>query len=648
MLSLKSNDYPYLLMLFCVLALAIYANAFQIDLYGAFSGYSPKEFVDRVFFPDNFIHDSPSGVDAYSASTLMHVYTLLYSIFGLDADITRVLVIIFEVLFFAFSCSVLVKTITPGIKTYQFFIIIICLVSSSVHEANLGRWSGILYWGLFYTTANSLRILAIAYLLQRRVALSAYMLALSITVHPVMGFIGAMFCLGVVASSPREYIAMILTKNSNLLHVFLSILLASAWLYFMVLGGEDGVAAVSVSDWIAYVKAFNFHFFPFDIGVFTNLHQEKFFPFLSSALLVCYFLYYGDTNQKYKMSLVLGLTCMVMLILLGLYISLLDHPYLIKLALTRASGLFLFVSAVIIICGLLRRIVSGGVVISVISSLLLVSLFWSRNGFPLIWVTAFFVIQSADWFFSQTKGKDKGKWLLLCLTLLSIIIPLIYYFSPWFLSINMDGYTAIGQVKYDGELLTASIIALILFQLLRFKPKKTMHLSVLSVAVLAMLWAWELRMFPSAESEERANDYMQLQIWVDKNLSKDVFIMPEPTHYYGFKHFAKRSSFGNLRGWLHGIVYTNDGRALALGIEKAKAFGVNPTDYLSNNPSLDDYKEMHVKLGAIYNSASNDLLISVANKFGITHFVMNKSKMKNKNKNFSVIYENENYILYGF
>ena len=46
-----------------------------------------------------------------------------------------------------------------------------------------------------------------------------------------------------------------------------------------------------------------------------------------------------------------------------------------------------------------------------------------------------------------------------------------------------------------------------------------------------------------------ASAYLDVQNWAKDNTLKETLFMPDPSHFYGWRDFSERSSFGNLREW---------------------------------------------------------------------------------------------------
>ena len=77
---------------------------------------------------------------------------------------------------------------------------------------------------------------------------------------------------------------------------------------------------------------------------------------------------------------------------------------------------------------------------------------------------------------------------------------------------------------------------------------------------------------------------MVVQLWAKNNTANDALFMPDPTHYYGWRDFSERSSFGNLRDWGYSsFAYNSDYEIYLEGKKRLAEFGF---DIMEENRSI--------------------------------------------------------------
>ena len=109
--------------------------------------------------------------------------------------------------------------------------------------------------------------------------------------------------------------------------------------------------AIPKEDWISLTKIFQYHWYPFYMGVFTNTSEKHFLPTISVMLL--YVIAWSKIkNENFILFKEINIIVIFSFIItvLGLMISYYEvSPFLIKLSLHRASGLLVVVALVPII-----------------------------------------------------------------------------------------------------------------------------------------------------------------------------------------------------------------------------------------------------------------------------------------------------------
>lgn len=143
---------------------------------------------------------------------------------------------------------------------------------------------------------------------------------------------------------------------------------------------------------------------------------------------------------------------------------------------------------------------------------------------------------------------------------------------------------------------------------------------------------------------EVASAYLDVQLWAKSNTANDALFMPDPTHYYGWRDFSERSSFGNLREWGYSSsAYNSDSELYFEGEKRLAEFGF---DIMEENREtlIKSYKNFRKTFYGMKAERLNDL----SSKYKIDYVIMNKKYHKNKFGELDVAYENKYYIVYKF
>jgi len=152
-------------------------------------------------------------------------------------------------------------------------------------------------------------------------------------------------------------------------------------------------------------------------------------------------------------------------------------------------------------------------------------------------------------------------------------------------------------------------------------------------------------------NHERAESYMDAQLWAKNNTEVDALFMPDPTHYYGWRDFSERSSFGNLREWGYsGIVYRSEKSVYDEGVRRIKEFGIDiekiGLEVIRDYP---DFPYSDVLTGEVrkkYYQMEQEKLLDLAARYGIDYFIMEKSYMTIP-VGLLPVYENEHFIIFA-
>jgi hypothetical protein len=150
------------------------------------------------------------------------------------------------------------------------------------------------------------------------------------------------------------------------------------------------------------------------------------------------------------------------------------------------------------------------------------------------------------------------------------------------------------------------------------------------------------------ERKELASDYLAVQRWAGANAAPDSLFMVDPTIYYGWRDFSQRSSFGNLREWLHtGWLYDSQAAVYGEGLKRFGEFGIDIEPYKRMRPSIDGYHRLSDDLRQVFYLKDPGWFEDLSRRYGIEYFVLQKKYIK-RDLPFDEVFENASFVVYRF
>lgn len=604
----------------------------KLDLYRAWVGYTPFAYVDIVSCPEHYAKDFMSGFNLMKNSALMRYFDVSYRWLGIHPAVNVPVFIACEYLSLALAMLVLVKSLRPKASPAVAALAVMLVIGSDAVNMDFARYHWAFVAG-FQNIPHALRILAIALLLQRRPIPAGILLGAAFASHVTMGLVGAVFALAVCLSDRRNWTDWRYYAGGSLF-----LLMAGGWILFgmdtKTLARHDFPPAL----WISITKLLSSHLYPWQMGLFTQRHWEGITPFLSLALLLVYYLPAPGKWTQQDRGALHGVVAMMLLVTAGVAFSMLEFsPFLIKLSLHRANDLVILIALVYIIDGLWKEIGQGGVWRSCGALSILVSPFLMRPGFPLLWSAA---IALPGWLPSKPENRQWARRALLgALSVVSLALLFVYWGAGW----EVWGAFVGGRRFLAAAISASGIVLLSQLPLGHRMPLSLRHGAAFAVLLAASFyWIWEH--VPSENQRAEPLDYRAAQIWAEENTDADSLFMVDPTILYGWRDYARRSSFGNYREWLFtGIFYTSNRDLFEEGLQRAEALGVDLRDYLG----VDDNEgvlRLHDQFIKGFYNRSDAWRLDLASRYGIDYFVMMKGRMVQPS-HLPVVYQNGHFAI---
>lgn len=632
------------LLVYCLFCGMKYAE--NIILVQALGGWSPMDWAAHQLLPENFKEDFPSGISAYQMSSLMRLYVFLAS-HGVDLESLVPWVIHIEIVFLGIGAAILFRTLVPQSPYVAMTVFAVLVVEGSARDMELARFGGAFYQGLFYNIADGLRLLGLAALFRGRVEIAALLLGIGFTVHPVMT---GMACLFVTPYALLNFGRFSLRRWLLAGAVFLAV--AGSWFFLKIQSAEVASGGIPADEWLALVRMFTYHWFPVDIGVFTRFHERYILPLLCLVSLAALYLPQVIRGRAERFGIAWGMGLLAGVACAGVLISeFSSQPFLVKLALHRASDMLILVSLLIVTAGLTVEVLNGRLLKAMLGGALLLSpLVNSPVAFPF---AATFLLVSLHAVRARIDG-ESARFRVAVSTLIVLLIVAAFYYllgapnTTAYLGSNIPGY-----LKYPFFWLV--VLAFLLAGLLRWSCERiklspmiaeaVFGLALLGVVLFYSMASVERKALISDERKEFASNYLAAQRWARANTSPRTLFMVDPTIYYGWRDFSQRSSFGNLREWLHtSWLYDSQLGRYQEGFRRFGEFGIDIEPYKSIRPSIEGSHRLTEDLRNVFYSKNADWFRGMSYRYGIDYVVLQK-KYTAKEICLEYAFENSDFVV---
>jgi hypothetical protein len=605
----------------------------------ALSGFSPIDWLNHHNLPQNFDRDFPNGTQAYDKSLFMYVYRLADSLFGITAERLIAGVILFEMLFMCVASVLFFRALLPSAMPIAAFVFALLVVNSGSRSMELAGFGGPFFWGLHYNFADGMRLIAVALILQRRFFWASVLFIFSVTTHPIMGVMGGIFALGCFLSVRQKG-----DLNRVILSSAMFLLIAAGWWIYHLQNVEIVSTTIPSDTWIVFTKAFSFHFYPVANGWLTFEFERKFLPFLALLLLAIFYIFRIEMPDRTRTGVLAGIGLLLAVTLTGLAIShWSDNPGLIRLALMRASDMLILVNLAVMVAGSLSDLEKGRFVQAALASGLLLAPFIGPP-VPVIYVVVIILSQLP---FLQPKRFSLSDKVTLALVIAFCVFLFVYYRLGF---VHLD-YETIYIGHKQLWLWTLYVgIGIVVANLVRPFSATLRQVGLAAVLVLVFFKSLDWNGIANLGSRDKplGDAYLNAQLWAQQNTPSTALFLVDPTIYYGWRDFSQRSSFGNLREWLHtSWLYDPDKVNFDEGLRRAAEFGYSPPDYLQESPPLKGFAKINAVVGEHFYSYDAKRFREIAQKYSIDYVVMKKDRAKNRVL-LPVAYENEFFVIHEF
>jgi hypothetical protein len=223
---------------------------------------------------------------------------------------------------------------------------------------------------------------------------------------------------------------------------------------------------------------------------------------------------------------------------------------------------------------------------------------------------------------------------------------LIFYYGGGGIKINDKAFLLL--------FLSFILVNYYLFLSVKSKSKKNIFLFFVIVSLLFCIEKFERLKYLRWNTSyvKISKSYFDVQLWAKKNTSPTALFMPEPHHYYGWRDFSERSSFGNLREWLYtSINYNPEKKVYLEGLKRANEFGIDIDHF--NNGEIKNWADLSKKIESNiknnYVNMKSEKISDICKRYDIDYFIVkkNQNNILDLYNNFSVAFQNECYVVFN-
>ena len=493
------------------------------------------------------------------------------------------------------------QTINFGFVWVAFFLLV-----SGVQLANLSNFGFPFFHGQFYGFADGLRLAVLAMVLRHRWIAAAGLFALCFAVHPIK----AVFVAGMAAP------LALVDWRSLLNYRFLAAagLGGSACATWYIVTLSSATHSVPIEDFVAYTRTLQYHWYPFDHGLFGKQHLRGVSPFMALVLVVFVVLSLDSWGAALRRKLTLGILSLLVLTGVGLYISIDEQSAtLIRISFVRASNLVTLVAPILIVAGAVlawreRKWAMAAGLLAFLWTAFSVSL--GATSLPPLFALGlvalhFFYSRKIDYFLLTAASGVFGAMLWLAVTYTKGANPL---------------YAALPA-------LATMAVFWILFRLVNHKQSLESALPIVPLIISAffVLGGWQ---YSSEKSEtvlrksEFSRAYLETQLWAHENTPETALFMVDPCRWYGWRDFSGRASIGTVREWyMTAWIYSDRRELLDQGKETARTLGFDMEPF-RNSPRSN--RAICQAARSAYYDPSLAGPKGIAQRYGVNFFVFEK------------------------
>lgn len=600
------------------LSLVSQTGFFNSDALIAIRGFSAIEFVAANQNPGGFEQDFPGGSRVTTSSSPLTWLHLFAHQIGIDSLLFYYVMVGLEIITLLLGASVFWKALvarsplskreSSPLLRWSFVAWAPFLLLSNGQRMDLSNFGFPFFHGQFYGFADGLRLAAIGMALRKRWWESALLLSAAFVIHPIKGFFGAIVVLIIFLFSTTRQ-----TTLAGLAKLAMFPLIAGFWSLVTL---SRPSTKIELSDFVAWTRVFQSHWYPLDLGVFTGGQFRFFAPFTVVLILMLVGTVMVMGDQHLKRSLIGSIAALTVLTFLGIALSIWPpSEFLIKLSLVRASELIVLLGIPLLLLYWIHFFQSRQFLWASIYALPLILFFLPFNFFIFLSLLGLAV-----------------PLLLLLREKRGVAAVLITALWGLFAVLHSATLTITGEWPQAALGLVGALLAfafLSMFFVLLARGSEAVIATTVLATVIAGAGLWSTAKLNQDFSHvDEGREYLEVQKWASRSTSPTALFMVDPCINYGWRDFSGRASIGTPREWfMTGWGYSGDGSVYELGREISETLGLDLNPIALGPQSGSEVCDIS---RIAYYAEDLEGLTAMSERFKVDYFVLYRDELKER------------------
>lgn len=659
----------------CFATIAWRADTKDITQRIAIRGEDPIEYINKKFYPENFVKDWPPHQDKiYDQSWIMRTYYYLEKSLDLSIEKTISPMVLAQALLLSFAMFHIALSIHKSVPKSLLFTA--CCLTAPATSLDLARFSYGVYTNLnplFYGWAMGFLTLGASFHLRDKYLPAFIALTLGALCHISMAFF---FCVFVGASMLHAPKTMLRRDFIIGLCIFLPIV---GWHAASTLQQTATTQTIPDDAWIVATKLFSFHWYPSSLGLFTYNAHRRFFPLIIIAALFIASLHRLRPFSRTTMKVLYGMAACIALGAVGYVTSeIFPIPFLIKLCPLRATSLLSFFLALYLVGHLYDQLVSGRIPGTAAAAWMLASMMLATPGTPVFAALALMYGEASA--SDAIRGGRRRRLLAagtagLCAAITAANLltdaaspqyraigkalqahlwtPLVHFHPGRYVDMSLVGGHMENGISALWLLGAAAAVCLAALAYARRPALKAARIAHVAAAIALLACVWFDQTLPNKIWMRKYGDlskaYLAAEYWARDNTPTTSLFLVEPYRSSGWRAFSRRSSLGNLHDWGYShIAYLPELSTYEQGQRLMEDFGIDWRTSFPDGTCERGKASVHLKRqlrDSIY-SMTGQRLGELARKYDVDYVVLCKDFLQTKYDMLPIAYENDKLVIY--
>lgn len=545
---------------------------------------------------------------------------------------------------------------------------------AGINLGNFGSGLGNSSPVLFYMWAHGFKLLALAFFLRERMLLAAFMAALAVLSHLMIGAFMVIFIATCMLVDLRRFLSW-----KTLAAIVLFVAAVSPLVWLISDSAHVATGEISRDDWVLMSRLFNWHWHPIELGLFGPLAALGLLPILLLALgYIMSRRHVSALGRRTDAMLLAGIASTVILSVVGILFSeVWPTPVLMKPALQRSSEIATLILLAYLVRDFVNRIeveplplvfvaswgllfmllASPGIALAPILILGLVDSVRDRNtfriaGWGLLTVATLCLaaIESLPHIAPALIGGSYGNWL-------SSFVARLWTPAQFLSPFGRPDYTMLGGIVSASWFAAAAILAALAVTILRGIPsrmpfQKTSPVAFLTLSILS-IWVLHHHQWRTWAASQRARlvAFKEAQIWAASHTSPTALFLGDPARANGWREYSGRAYYGALAELSHfATLYDSAPGLFEKGLNRVREFGVDPLAVDRNAITIPGGKYgisvLGPKVSASFNEMQTEDFKRIASRHGVTHLIVERAQRASPLTGLTPVFANAHFDIY--